>query len=159
MYNQTKHTTNKSVPTPPNLLLALDWVCHNLRSYPHQICALRIQTRPPSCGLQPDGSSKRLPSINDEKQNEQRREHSKLLKETLLLVFVFFLLVSLKQHLSGECFAAQTAASQDNQKRMEHQTQWQPLLQLNVATHRTHRLYATRTHKLLAALPNAAFMN
>jgi hypothetical protein len=26
---------------------------------------------------------------------------------------------------------------------MEHQTQWQPLLQLNVATHRTQRLYAT----------------
>ena len=26
----------------------------------------------PSCGLQPDGSSKRLPSIADEKQNEQR---------------------------------------------------------------------------------------
>jgi hypothetical protein len=75
------------------------------------------------------------------------------LKETLLLVFVLFLLVSLKQHLSGECFAAQTAASQDNRKEWNTKLSGNHSCKQNVATHRTQRLYATRTHKLLAALP------
>ena len=152
MYNQTKHTTNKSVPTPPTCYL--HWIgC--VTTYGLILTkSARFAFKPthPPVGFSPMGArSVYLQSMMRSKTNKDENIQN-YLKETLLLVFVLFLLVSLNNICRGN--VSQLNCSKPRHlKRMEHQTQWQPLLQQNVATHRTQRLYATRTHKFLAALP------
>ena len=106
----------KSVPTPPTCYL--HWIgC--VTTYGLILTkSARFAFKPthPPVGFSPMGArSVYLQSMMRSKTNKDENIQN-YLKETLLLVFVLFLLVSLKQHLSGECFAAQTAASQDNRK-------------------------------------------
>ena len=153
MYNQTKHTTNKSVPTPPTCYL--HWIGCVTTCGLILTKSARFAFKPthPPVGFSPMGArSVYLQSMMRSKTNKDENIQKRLERNVVTCVCLIPLGVPETTSVGG-MFRSSNCSKPRQSKRMEHQTQWQPLLQQNVATHRTQRLYATRTHKFLAALP------
>ena len=115
MYNQTKHTTNKSVPTPPTCYL--HWIgC--VTTYGLILTkSARFAFKPthPPVGFSPMGArSVYLQSMMRSKMNKDVNIQN-YNERNVVIVFDLFLLVSLNNICRGK-FRSSTAASQDNQK-------------------------------------------
>ena len=153
MYNQTKHTTNKSVPTLPTCYL--HWIgC--VTTYGLILTkSARFAFKPthPPVGFSPMGArSVYLQSMMRSKTNKDENIQN-YLKETLLLVFVLFLLVSLNNICRGNVSQLKLQQAKTIEKDgTPNSVATTPATECRY-TPNSAAVRNSNTHKLLAALP------